>query len=200
MFVTSSTEKTKNMKRNKLLTFSLYFFRFVQICLALFLVFSLILMVVYQVAPEKVSEFRFTPLDGTIDLVDIKAISVGDTSVKDSLAIGEIQPIFFYLIYVQLFTIFILTWLAIKEVRKVIRSLQQLHTFQDYNVIAFRKIGLYFLINFVLSCFSFFIVGKTVELTFDFDIYFATLAVTSYILAEIFKEGNRLQEEHQLTV
>jgi hypothetical protein len=188
------------MKRNKLLSFSLYFFRFVQICLIFFLFFSLFLMFIYQVFPEKLSSVRFTPIDGAIEMVNIKAISVDGASFNNSIAIGEIQPIFIYLIYLQIVTVFILSWLAIREVRNVIRSLQQLQTFQDNNVKAFRKIGMYFLINFVLSCFSFFMVGKRIELTFDFDIYFATLAVISYILAEIFKEGNRLQEEHQLTV
>jgi hypothetical protein len=188
------------MKRNKLLLLSIYFFRFVQFCMIIFLLMSLILLIAYQVAPEKFSGTQFTPLEVDVRWMDLKIINSPDFEQRGSIALGKSFSVLLYLIYLQIITVFFLGWLVVREFKKVIYSLKQLHTFQDYNVEAFRKISKYFLVIFIISNFSFYMIGSEGYLTLALDIKFAVLAIASFILAEIFKEGNRLQEEHQLTV
>src|SRR5690606_25006303 len=128
-----------NMKRNKLLSLSLYFFRFVQLCLVLLLVGGIILLVYYQVAPDQFSNYKFIPTEGKIEWLDLKRVAETKVVPGATVSMMDIQPVFIYLIYLQLLSLFVLFWLIIQEFKKVIRSLQQLQTFQNCNVEAFRK-------------------------------------------------------------
>lgn len=201
MFVTSTTLiNIITMKRNKLLTFAIYFFRLVQVFLIIGFITSIFLLFVYQFYPDKFSNYRFNPATSEIDLIDIKIFGSENESNDLAISINEVKPVTIYLLFLQLIAIFVLTWLAIKEFINVIRSLQQWQTFSNYNVEAFRKMGTYFVVIFILSNISFYLVGNKGKLSFDLDLTFGALALVSFILAEIFKEGNRLYEEEQLTV
>ena len=200
MFVHHQLLYIKTMKRNKLLTLSIYFFRFVQVCMVLFLLASLFLLAAYQFAPEKFSDSKFLPLEADLRWMNLNVINSPDFEEKGSVSLGKMPSFFLYLLYFQIVTVFILGWLVVKEFKKVIYSLKQLRTFQDYNVEAFRKISKYFLAIFIICNFSFYMIGSEGYFTLDLDIKFAVLAVASFILAEIFREGNRLYQEEQLTV
>ena len=112
-----------------------------------------------------------------------------------------------YLIYFKFTCIFILLFLSIKQFQNIIQSVKRLDTFRLNNIISFRRIGKYSILYFILTLLYFI-------LSFNNTLYFGQggfsqtsisftpllFALISFILAEIFKEGNKLQQENELTV
>ena len=112
-----------------------------------------------------------------------------------------------YLIYFKFTCIFILLFLSIKEFQNIIQSVKRLDTFRLNNILSFRQIGKYSILYFILTI-LYFILNFNNTLYFgqggfsQTSISFTPLlfALISFILAEIFKEGNKLQQENELTV
>jgi hypothetical protein len=75
-----------------------------------------------------------------------------------------------------------------------------IQTFRKANVKSFRKIGKYFLLIFILTSFSIVIFEQGMFYGFSLSFTPLVLMFVAYILAEIFKEGNDLSEENQLTI
>ena len=105
-----------------------------------------------------------------------------------------------YFNYIKLAVILLLGFLSITEFQKIIESVKEIKTFQKRNVSSFRRIGKYILIIFVLGSYSSYTyqLGGTSGFYFSFNLLI--LALLAFIMAEIFKEGNLLLEENQLTV
>ena len=79
-------------------------------------------------------------------------------------------------------------------------SVKSLKTFQTNNVISFRKIGKYIFIIFLLTSYTSiqFENGGQSQIQFSFTpLLFMLFA---FIMAEIFKEGNKLKVENDLTI
>lgn len=106
----------------------------------------------------------------------------------------------FYLLYLQEFSYILLSFFVIKEIQKIIRSVHEFDSFRIRNVNCFRKIGLYCFLFFLTASFHF---AQTPDGVF-YGLYFHYLPLcfmlASYVLAEVFREGNKLYEEQQLTV
>ncbi|MBC7914584.1 MAG: DUF2975 domain-containing protein [Pyrinomonadaceae bacterium] len=116
------------------------------------------------------------------------------------LTFKKIYPFSLYLNYLQVSAMLILLYLSIMEFVNVITSVRAIETFKNSNIHSFRKIGKYQLLLFVLSSVTYvmFKQGSFFKISIGFTpliLMFAAL-----IMAEIFKEGNKLQEENQLTV
>ena len=82
----------------------------------------------------------------------------------------------------------------------MIESVKELKTFQETNVLSFRKIGKYVLIIFIITCYSALTFQNGRISGFYFTPNLLILSLLAYIMAEIFKEGNNLEEENKLTV
>ncbi|PCH75381.1 MAG: hypothetical protein COB98_09010 [Flavobacteriaceae bacterium] len=94
----------------------------------------------------------------------------------------------------------LIIFLSLKEFRKLIKSVENISTFQQQNVQAFRTIGKYLIIYFFLSNYSYYGFEQGTQLSYHLDLTSLVIALFAYILAEIFKEGNKLAEENSLTV
>lgn len=93
-----------------------------------------------------------------------------------------------------------MSFLCIKEFQKVIESVKEIKTFQERNVSSFRRIGKYLLISFILVSYSSFTFQQGGTSSFYISFELLIIALLAYIMAEIFKEGNKLSEENKLTV
>ncbi len=95
----------------------------------------------------------------------------------------------------------VVVFLIFSELIKVVQSIKSLKTFTNNNIQAFKNIGIYLLIIFALGAISLNI-GEGDSYRFSFSIKFYPLigALFALLMAEIFKEGNRLREENELTV
>ncbi|HKJ48540.1 MAG TPA: DUF2975 domain-containing protein, partial [Christiangramia sp.] len=105
-----------------------------------------------------------------------------------------------YFNYVKFAGIFLLLYFAISQFQNVLTSVKNFKTFRTTNVRAFRKIGIYCLFLSVLSGIADWDFGNyhVSRISLDFD--FLVISLLSFIFAEIFKEGNQLMRENQLTI
>lgn len=127
------------------------------------------------------------------------------TEGSEVLSINNIKTSSLIFNFIKLSAILFLSFLCLKEFQKVIESVKEIKTFQKRNVSSFRSIGKYLLIIFILVSYSSisFQQGGTNSLdasSFNISFELPILALLAYIMAEVFKEGNMLSEENNLTV
>ena len=103
----------------------------------------------------------------------------------------------FHVKAILLFTVFAFLF---KEGTKVINSIDSLDTFRTENVRSFQRIGQLFIALFLIHLLGLGYGGEQFRFTMRFEFVYLFCALFSYVLAEIFKEGNRLMEENKLTI
>ncbi|MBS9767401.1 MAG: DUF2975 domain-containing protein [Flavobacteriaceae bacterium] len=114
--------------------------------------------------------------------------------------VSDITTFSLYYTCMQLIGLLVLSYLVLLEFSRVLQSVKSLTTFQDRNVKAFRRIGWYLLGCFFLELYYYVDLGDASFSGFMFGNIGLFPVFLAFIFAEIFKEGNRLQEENQLTV
>ncbi|MDR5589149.1 DUF2975 domain-containing protein [Christiangramia sp. SM2212] len=105
-----------------------------------------------------------------------------------------------YFNYIKFSGIFLLMYLSIQQFQKVLESVENFETFKTTNVLAFRRIGIYCLIISGLSWITLWDFDNYHVRRFSIEFDFLIIALLCFIFAEIFKEGNQLMEENQLTI
>lgn len=94
----------------------------------------------------------------------------------------------------------IVVFLIFSELIKVVQSIKSLQTFTANNIRAFKNIGIYLLIIFVLNIFALSPGEEAYRFSLSIKFYPLIGSLFAFVMAEIFKEGNRLREENELTV
>ncbi|PCI34757.1 MAG: hypothetical protein COB60_05320 [Flavobacteriaceae bacterium] len=196
------------MKKNSLLNIVLFLcnigkiaciFTFFILCAAIIISktepLSHSVMDVFYKSIEKEGSFRYLKNSKIID--SETNITPADSEVYTMEKLTNTSLIFNFL---QESILLFLVFLCINELRKVIRSVKTITTFQQQNVLSFRSIGKYMIYYFLLNSITYY--GFEQGNKTGFYLEFTSLIITlfAYILAEIFKEGNRLAEENSLTV
>ncbi len=125
--------------------------------------------------------------------------NIGTESVAQ-LTVANLNPLSVLFNYLQLSAIFLLTFLCFREFAAILRSLRLRDTFQQRNVQSFSRIGNYLLFTFILSSFWFAIFKQGYMYSFHISLTIPVLMFLAYVLAQVFKEGNQLFEENELTV
>lgn len=120
--------------------------------------------------------------------------------IEDQLTFKKILPLSLYLVYLQYPAMLFLLYLSIREFVKVIKSVGAVETFKNSNIQSFRRIGKYQLFFFVLSIVTYVVFKQGNFLKVSIAFTPLLLSLLAFVMAEIFKEGNKLQEENQLTV
>jgi len=105
-----------------------------------------------------------------------------------------------YFNFIKLSIVLLFSFLCVKEFQNVIESVKEINTFQKRNVSSFRRIGKYLLVIFILMSYSSFTFQQGGTSGFYISFTVLILSLLAYIMAEIFKEGNKLLEENILTV
>jgi hypothetical protein len=116
------------------------------------------------------------------------------------LPIRDISNFSLYILSFQFVVGTLLLILVVRELLNIIRSVKGVKTFQTKNVQSFRKIGLQCLVLAVLRGFYFLDAEGISRMGFSLDFSLVAFVLAAYIMAEIFKEGNKLFEQDQLTI
>lgn len=119
--------------------------------------------------------------------------------------LSEFGAFYFYFACIRSLTMVAILFKIIQLSIRIIQSISSLETFRFENVFSFRKMGQLFLIWFVVAIPSIktlteFGVTIGVTMTASLDFKYALFALVCFVLAEIFKEGNKLMEETKLTI
>lgn len=101
----------------------------------------------------------------------------------------------------------LLNFLILVQIRKFLRSIRAMKTFYRDNIAAFRKIGFIFLILFAIKIFPLEISayepdGRVISTTtyYSVEFVFFILSVFSFILSEVFREGEKIRSENEYTI
>ena len=198
------------MTKNKLLNIAIGICKFLKLIYILSFIVITINFIHIQIDKEAYNDLKINHTDPQ------RTLSVGinksysdkwENPYNEVYVLGKLTTTTKYLIYFKFTCILALLFLSIKEFQNIIQSVKRLDTFRLNNIISFRKIGKYLILYFVLTLLYF-------TLTFENSLYFGQgvfsqtsisftpllFALISFILAEIFKEGNKLQQEKDLTI
>lgn len=123
-----------------------------------------------------------------------------DDPATKNLTLDEMSTGSLYVTYVRFSILLLIVFLSIGEFKKIMISVQNRHTFQNNNVKSFRKIGTYCIIYFFVSSFYFYQFKEADFTGMSVSFTPALFALFAFIMAEIFKEGNSLLEDKELTI
>lgn len=192
------------MTKNRLLNIAIGICRLIKICYLFLFILLTIFFIHFQVDREfyknNETSFNHKP-NGIIHFskhIKWKMINAGED--EKVFTLHKISTISFYVIYFQLIGILLFLFLSTKEFQTVMLSVKNLKTFRRKNMVSFKKIGKYIIGYFLLTSYVSIrfkeggISGYYISLTPLIFVLFA------FIMAEIFKEGNYLEEENELTI
>ncbi|MGV3704096.1 MAG: DUF2975 domain-containing protein [Arcticibacter sp.] len=189
------------MKKNPLLNVAMFtckVFCFMQLAMLLLIT---VVLVHWHVNREFYSEMVLTSGFLSKSTIGYSVTTRWTTeTLKAPLTLSNVKPASLYFSYIQIAMILLFTFLAFKEFLKVIRSVRLIQTFKKANIKSFRSIGKYFLLIFILTSFSVVYFEQGMFYGVSLSVTPLILMFVAYILAEIFKEGNDLSEENQLTI
>ncbi len=119
---------------------------------------------------------------------------------SNAIILSEISPIMVYWLLLRTSLFVFLSIKMIQSALRIISSMQSLQTFYLGNIKHLRSIGLFAFFSFLLSIFNFYY--SQGGFNFHFKTAFAPLilAIASYVLAEVFREGAKLVEEKNLII
>lgn len=203
------------MTKNRLLNIAIAICKFTKIIYILSFIATTVIFIHIQIDREAYNDIKInhtgnTPTTFSIGLNKSYSDNWKDPSTLKGNEVNVLKKsttTTIYLIYFKFTCIFILLFLSIKEFQNIIQSVKRLDTFRQNNIISFRQIGKYSILYFLLILLYF-------ALSFNNSLYFGQgtfsqtsisftpllFALISFILAEVFKEGNKLQQENELTV
>ena len=198
------------MTKNKLLNIAIGICKFLKLIYILSFVLITIVFIHIQIDKEAYNDLKINQTDPQTTLsvgINKRYSDKWKNPYNEVYVLGKLTTTTIYLIYFKFTCIFALLFLSIKEFQNIIQSVKRLDTFRLNNILSFRKIGKYLILYFVLTLLYFL-------LTFENTLYFGQggfnqtsisftpllFALISFILAEIFKEGNKLQQENELTI
>ncbi|QTD39064.1 DUF2975 domain-containing protein [Polaribacter batillariae] len=127
-----------------------------------------------------------------------KMENAGEDSVVYS--IEKIRTPSLYILYFQYLGILLFLFLSTKEFQKIMLSVKNLKTFKRDNVLSFRRIGIYLIGFFILTSFISINYLKGGFTKYNISLSPILFILFAFIMAEIFREGNTLKEENDLTI
>lgn len=190
------------MTKNKLLNIAIIACKSLRILWVFIFTISTLFFIHFQINKDfyKDMEVKFNEPSG---------FSIGKTETlltqkpkegKETLSLKQITTTSLYINYSKFTAILLFYFLSLKEFQKIIESVKHLKTFQQDNVNSFRRIGKYAFIIFIVSSFTFMTYLDATSSGFQISFTPLILMLLAFIMAEIFKEGNNLKQENDLTI
>ena len=192
------------MKKNLLLTVATLICTILGISVIISFLASTAALVYWHINPEFFAEYSLIAVnprpDNFFGYTVKTSWTIGNEEAVNQFTMNKIKAPFLYLLYLQTAAIGLVILMIIKELLNIIKSVKRIHSFRIRNIYSFRRIGKYLFVFLILS--SFYIVIAEQGEFYGFYIHLTPLflMVFAFILGEVFKEGNILLEENQLTV
>ena len=164
------------------------------------------LLVIWHIDPEISITYLLFPIskiygpNAYLGYTITESFLTGNIENKNPFSIAHVNRFSLYFIYLQSITLLLFYLLVIKESVNVITSVKLDQSFRIENFKSFKKIGKYFFIIFCLS--SFYQVNTEYSNFYGVFVHPTPLILMlgAYTFAEIFREGNMLQEEVSNTI
>lgn len=187
------------MKKNTILSIASFLFKLTNFVLLLAIVAITIIFIHFQMDYESYEGWY---LEKPIEHKSVNFKKEYGEFVRDSqkLYLTDWKNASLYFTYLKFIGTIGLTYLAISQFQNILNSVRTRKTFKKANVSAFRRIGIYCIALSIISGVSDWDFGNYHTSTLNIDFNVLIIALSAFIFAEIFKEGNQLMEENKLTV
>ncbi|MGZ0015863.1 DUF2975 domain-containing protein [Yeosuana sp. AK3] len=189
------------MTKNTLLNIALVVFKIIKVFIVIFFIGMTTIFIHLQTNKEFYKDKKITLSAKTQDFsIETQWKNNSKIEYEDIYSLADIKTSSLYFNYIQYSIVFFVLFLAVKEFENVIISVKKIKTFQNNNVVSFRKIAKYIFLYFLLTMFHSFSFQFGGYSGFTISLTPLILVVFSLIMAEIFKEGYNLKEENDLTI
>jgi hypothetical protein len=194
------------MKNNLLLTLAALCCKAMCVLIIVGFVFLTGVLIYWHINPDAnkfyifIAAFRAYGPDTFLGYAITETWGIADTATGNPPAWANIKRFSLYFIYLQSAALMWCFFLVFKEAINIITSVKLRQSFRIGNYRSFRNIGKYFFYIFCLSGICF--IASEYGNFYGFYVHLTPLILMmgAYIMAEIFKEGNVLQEEVLNTV
>lgn len=194
------------MTKNRLLNVVVFLCRFYKIlCVLLFLAMSTLLIHI------QLDRDSYKAIDFQINIDENPGLGI--TTKKKWRLDGQVAPeddkVFtleklttgsLFILYIKYSIILVLIFLSVKEFQLVVESVKKIETFKIGNVRSFMRLGNYFFVLFLLFSVSVFGFEQGQISIISISFLPLVLMLLAFVMAEIFKEGNQLSEDNELTI
>lgn len=190
------------MERINTLRFFILLCKFVYIIIAATAICVTVIFIHLQIDPQYYSRWNAALLtqNGILSYRVFERWHT-DLSREDTLlSFDRIKKISLYINYLKIMGILSLIFLTVKEFLNIIKSVKSIETFHQRNILSFQKMYKYQFVIFILSSVT--IINAQEANFYSYSLQFTPiiLSLAALIMAEIFKQGNQLLEENQLTI
>lgn len=138
--------------------------------------------------------------DASFHIARRSSWTTADRPNEDPFAFRNISSISLMLNYLQVVTLVFCGFHVLKTFLVVINSVKLSQSFKRDNTVAFRKMGKFLFIIFLLTSYKIILAERGQFYGFYLNITPLGLSLIAFVIAEIFKEGNKLSEENTLTI
>ena len=114
--------------------------------------------------------------------------------------LNDLKPFSIYFTFFQLILSVIFSYLIVQEVIRILKLVQEFQPFNAANIKSFQRLGYLCLSILVLNSFHFLNTNKTSFISFGISYSLLIFMLVAFILAEIFREGQKLYEQEKLTI
>jgi hypothetical protein len=197
-------DNSQAMKRNRLLRVALALGKASRILILFGIAVVIFLFIHWKLDPDFYRTVQFTIHDGGITFTE--RISAGEAghlpgSHREKwFYLNSLTPLSVTYTFVQILLSLVLGYLMVQSMIRILKSTQALQPFHEANINAFRKLGYFCLALLVLNSFRFLATDQASSIRFHINFTLLVFMLASFILAEIFREGQKLYEQEKLTI
>ncbi len=195
------------MTKNRLLNVAISICNLIKAIYILLFIFLTTIFIHFQLNKEyyinkiESSKISFnTKSNGIFFAASTKWKMTGAGEDKEVYKITNIRTSSLYILYFQISGLLIFIFLSTKEFQKIMLSVKNSQTFRRENMLSFKKIGKYIFGFFLLTSYTTVSFEKGGYSGYQISLIPIFLMLIAFIMAEVFKEGNALEQENELTI
>ena len=192
------------MKKNTLLTIAYFTCKLINAVILVTIIMFTVFFIHFQIDKSAYKKWDFVDQKSSSGVVfssKTKYSLDSETVSSQTPRIINISTASLYFNYFKFTVISVLMFMALRLFGKVITSVKNRKTFEEINVYAFKRIGIYCFIIGIISSYDYYDFETQFKLTrISLNLTFYIIALIALVLSEIFKEGNQLKLESDLTI
>jgi len=113
---------------------------------------------------------------------------------------GKLKTVSLYINYFKIIIVAVLLFLILGTFEKIMLSVKTLHTFSSCNAKLFRTIGIYIIVVTILISYTVLRFESGTQTISHLSLTPIIYMLLAFVIAEIFKEGEHLRAENDLTI
>ncbi len=193
------------MQKNKLLFLALLVSKAIRVLIFLGLALLLIIFIHWHIDRDYYKAVQISVDNGSLFISEGKTETAQPvpqllSNSSKRVYLNDLNPFSIYFTFLQICVTLVLSYFIVREVIRILKSVQELQPFNTGNITSFRRIGYLCFSVAALNCFRFLIAKQTLSVTFSVDYVLLIFMLITFILAEIFSEGQKLYEQDKLTI